>query len=83
MPTAYLILIFLLGLVFFASAIGGLVWASKRGQLRDFEKGSRVIFDEEEPEGTGQDQFPGRRVRPRRDIDRRRRMEPEREGTTL
>lgn len=78
----YLVIIFLMGLVFFASAIYGLVWASKKGQLRNFEKGSRVIFDEEEPEGEAQDAFPSRRKE--KDADGRNRViAPETEGTKL
>jgi len=56
----YLIIIFILGVLFFASAVGALVWASKSGQFQDFERGSRTIFDEEEPEGVMQDSFPGK-----------------------
>jgi len=56
----YLSIILFLGLLFFATAVGALVWASKRGQFKDFEAGSRVIFDEEEPEGRIQDTFPGK-----------------------
>lgn len=39
-----------------ASAVYGLYWATKKGQLRDLEEGSKVIFDEEEPLGTPTDQ---------------------------
>jgi nitrogen fixation-related uncharacterized protein len=33
------------------SAVYGLYWASKKGQLQNLEAGSRTIFDEEEPVG--------------------------------
>lgn len=63
----YLIVIFILGLLFFASAVGALVWASRTGQLRNFDRGSRTIFDEEEPEGVMQDGFPHKKHKtPRR-----------------
>ena len=78
----YLVIIFLMGLAFFASAVYGLMWASKKGQLKDFDKGSRIIFDEDEPEGVTQDAFPQRK-RKLRDIDRPRRIQPEQEGTRL
>lgn len=35
-----------------ASAVYGLYWASKKGQLQNLEEGAKVIFDEEEPIGT-------------------------------
>lgn len=37
------------------SAVYGLYWASKKGQLQELEAGSKVIFDEEEPEGVPTD----------------------------
>ena len=79
---AYLVIIFLMGLAFFASAIYGLMWASKKGQLKNFDKGSRVIFDEDEPEGVEQDNFPNRKKM--KDADGKTRViQPEREGTSL
>lgn len=39
-----------------ASAVYGLYWASKKGQLQDLEDGAKVIFDDEEPIGTPTDQ---------------------------
>lgn len=39
-----------------ASAVYGLYWASKRGQLQNLEEGAKVIFDEEEPLGKPTDQ---------------------------
>jgi nitrogen fixation-related uncharacterized protein len=40
-----------------ASAVYALQWASKTGQLRDFEDGAKVIFDDEEPLGRPTDQI--------------------------
>lgn len=57
--TIYLILLGVLGLLFFSTVIAALVWAAKSGQLRNFDKGARVIFDEDEPEGEQTDFFPG------------------------
>ena len=39
-----------------ASAVYGLYWASKKGQLRNLEEGAKVIFDDEEPLGEPTDQ---------------------------
>ena len=38
-----------------------LYWCVKSGQLKNFDKGSRCIFTEEEPEGVQTDFFPGKR----------------------
>ncbi|TAG32427.1 MAG: cbb3-type cytochrome oxidase assembly protein CcoS [Verrucomicrobia bacterium] len=38
------------------SAVYGLYWASKKGQLQDLEEGAKVIFDDEEPVGRPTDQ---------------------------
>lgn len=59
--SGYIVGIGLLGLVFFVTAVIALFWASKHGQLRNFENGARSIFDEEEPEGEFGDAFPGKR----------------------
>lgn len=40
-----------------ASAVYGLYWASKKGQLQNLEDGAKVIFDEEEPLGEPTDQI--------------------------
>ncbi len=45
----------------FASAIYALFWASKNGQLDNFEKGAKTIFTEEEPEGEVIDSFPDKK----------------------
>jgi nitrogen fixation-related uncharacterized protein len=39
-----------------SSAVYGLYWASRKGQLRDLEEGAKVIFDDEEPIGRPTDQ---------------------------
>ena len=46
-------------LLFGASAVYGLVWAIRTGQMDDFRAGARSIFDESEPEGRPTDAFPG------------------------
>lgn len=40
-----------LALLFLASAVYALQWASKKGQLREFDKNAATIFDDEEPVG--------------------------------
>ncbi|MGF1452242.1 MAG: cbb3-type cytochrome oxidase assembly protein [Opitutales bacterium] len=35
-------------------------WAVRNGQFKNLDEGSRVIFDEEEPEGKQLDHFPGK-----------------------
>lgn len=37
------------------SAVWGLAWAVRSGQMEDFAAGARSIFDEEEPVGTPTD----------------------------
>ncbi|PTY06604.1 hypothetical protein DB347_11230 [Opitutaceae bacterium EW11] len=49
---------FVFALLVTASAVYGLYWSSKHGQLRDFEKGAASIFDETEPVGVPTDFFP-------------------------
>lgn len=53
-----LLVVVLLGAVFFAGAIAAFVWARRQRQFDDFEKGARSIFNDEEPEGTVTDAFP-------------------------
>lgn len=55
---AYIFIFGLLG-AFGVSVIWGLWWAIRGGQMSDFAKGARSIFDEEEPEGRSTDRFPG------------------------
>jgi nitrogen fixation-related uncharacterized protein len=44
----------------FVWAVVALVWAVKTGQFRDFDRQSRLIFDDYEEEGTRTDHFPGK-----------------------
>ncbi|TAG32986.1 MAG: cbb3-type cytochrome oxidase assembly protein CcoS [Verrucomicrobia bacterium] len=39
------------------SAVYGLYWASRKGQLQDLDEGAKVIFDSAEPVGTPTDQI--------------------------
>lgn len=59
----YLLLLFLLGGVFIALVVYALRWAFRDGQFNNLDAGSRVIFDEEEPEGEVLDSFPAPRKR--------------------
>ncbi len=52
---------FLIATALSASAVYALYWSSRHGQLRDFERGARSIFDDEEPVGRMTDHFPPRR----------------------
>lgn len=56
-------LAFLIAVLITGSAVYALQWSSKRGQLRDFEKGALSIFDENEPVGKLTDAFPAKRLR--------------------
>lgn len=60
---AYLILGLIFGGIFFLIAIYALWWASRHGQLKNFEEGAQTIFDEEEPMGQQTDYFPSKRKR--------------------
>lgn len=51
------------GLLFFGVVVFALYWAAKNRQFDQFEKASRVIFDEDEPEGVQLDHFPDKRKR--------------------
>lgn len=44
------------------TAVYGLVWAVRSGQVRDFAAGAASIFDEEEPVGRSTDRFPDSKV---------------------
>lgn len=57
----YVIIIVLMGIAFFLTGILVLYWCAKNGQLQNFDKGSRSIFNDEEPEGVQTDFFPGER----------------------
>lgn len=60
-PLVYIVGGIVLGGLFFATAIAAFNWASKDGQMRNFDAGANVIFDEDEPLGQHTDSFPGRR----------------------
>ena len=53
----YILVFGLLG-AFGLSVIYGLWWAIRGGQMSNFAKGARSIFDDEEPEGVPTDGFP-------------------------
>jgi cbb3-type cytochrome oxidase maturation protein len=55
---------FLVALALSGSAVYALYWASKHGQLRDFDRGAASIFDDQEPVGRMTDHFPVRRRKP-------------------
>ena len=50
----------LFGIVMVVGFVLCLRWAVRTGQFKNLDEGSRVIFDEDEPEGTELDQFPGK-----------------------
>lgn len=54
-------LLVLLAVGITGSAVYAFFWASKHGQLRNFDAQARSIFDEKEPEGMQTDFFPGQR----------------------
>ncbi len=54
------ILIFGSVAVFGLTAVAGLVWAARTGQLQNFAAGATSIFDEDEPIGVMTDEFPNR-----------------------
>jgi nitrogen fixation-related uncharacterized protein len=45
-------------LLFGLSAVYGLAWAIRTGQMDDFRAGAGSIFDEDEPAGRPTDAFP-------------------------
>ena len=49
-----------MAVLFMASTVYALYWASQKGQLRDFDKGAESIFDDQEPIGQPTDFFPGK-----------------------
>jgi cbb3-type cytochrome oxidase subunit 3 len=53
--------VILLGIFFFAVTAYMLYWAANKGYFRNMDEQSKVIFTEEEPEGTFSDSFPGKR----------------------
>lgn len=52
-----------IALLFLGSAVYALYWASRNGQLKEFERGAASIFDEKEPVGHETDHFPGKSPR--------------------
>lgn len=52
---------FFLSVLVTATAVYALYWSSKKGQLRNLEKGALSIFDAQEPVGQPTDFFPGKR----------------------
>lgn len=59
----YLVFIYAMGILFLVVAVVALYWCARNGQLRNFEKGARVIFTEDEPGGVHRDVFPGKKGR--------------------
>lgn len=59
----YILIGFVFASLFFLGASAALFWAHKHGQLSDLEKGSKSIFDEDEPMGEVSDQFPEKQKR--------------------
>jgi nitrogen fixation-related uncharacterized protein len=59
--TGYALIIFIIGALFFMTAVIALYWASKNGQLRDFDKNANTVFEGVEAEGFESDQFPNKR----------------------
>lgn len=55
-----LIYVFIFGsvAVFGITAVAGLVWALRTGQMRHFAAGAATIFDDDEPIGQMTDRFP-------------------------
>jgi len=58
-------------IVFGATAVYGLLWAIRTGQMQDFSRGALSIFDEEEPVGLITDAFPRRNGSQARSEDER------------
>ncbi len=52
MPSWFILYVaFPMSALIVASAVYGLYWASRKGQLRNLEQGAKIIFDDEEPIG--------------------------------
>ncbi len=67
MPEWFLYFVALpMAMLIVASAVYGLYWASKKGQLQDLEEGAKVIFDDEEPVGRLTDQILNQSKPPRK-----------------
>ena len=63
------ILVWSFVVIFGLTAVYGLVWAVRSGQMRNFAAGAASIFDEDEPVGQPTDRFPGEHA-PRSSQDR-------------
>ncbi|MCX7605184.1 MAG: cbb3-type cytochrome oxidase assembly protein CcoS, partial [Bryobacteraceae bacterium] len=57
--TAFYVALWGLAAALGATAIGGLVWAIRRGEFDNLREGAASIFDDEEPIGQATDRFPG------------------------
>ena len=68
----YILAGFLFASLFFLGGAWALHWAHKNGQLTNLEKGSRSIFDEDEPEGEVTDAFPDKGKGARKDRRKKR-----------
>jgi nitrogen fixation-related uncharacterized protein len=49
--------------LFGAAAVLALRWSFRSGQFENFQRGSRAIFDPDEPIGEVTDRFPGQKPR--------------------
>lgn len=56
--TATFLAIWIFAFALGGTAIGALIWAVKSGQFNKLSEGSRIIFDDDEPEGVVNDRFP-------------------------
>lgn len=59
----HVLVMVLMGILFFSTGIFVLYWCVKTGQMSDFEEGARSIFSEDEPEGEQTDFFPAKKVK--------------------
>lgn len=57
----YIVILFSFAGLFFIGAAYALYWAHKNNQLENLDEGSRIIFDDDEPEGEQTDFFPSKR----------------------
>jgi cbb3-type cytochrome oxidase maturation protein len=61
MEWVFYTLAFLIATALSGTAVYALYWSSRHGQLRDFERGAKSIFDDQEPVGQVTDRFPPKR----------------------
>ncbi len=64
MEWVFYTLAFLIATALSGTAVYALYWSSRHGQLRDFERGAKSIFDDQEPVGQVTDRFPPKRRPP-------------------